>query len=110
MEFGCFESCCNRSFRPGKKYQFLPWHHEGKGVSPSSKYIYACEINTILELDGLKALPEHGVTTVFVNLGNTKLELLHPLGENSPIANFLKKRPDGGIHVRVILRAIHFTL
>lgn len=36
-------------------------------------------------------LPEHGVTTVFVELANTKFELLHPLGDNSPIANFLKK-------------------
>jgi methylmalonyl-CoA/ethylmalonyl-CoA epimerase len=44
-------------------------------------------------------LPEHGVYTVFVDLGNTKIELLHPLGENSPIANFLNKKPDGGIHV-----------
>ncbi|KAI8050253.1 methylmalonyl-CoA Epimerase, Mcee, partial [Syncephalis plumigaleata] len=44
------------------------------------------------------ALPEHGVTTVFVNLGNTKLELLHPLGENSPIANFLSKNKLGGMH------------
>ena len=43
-------------------------------------------------------LPEHGVTTVFVDLGNTKLELLHPLGENSPIAKFLEKNPAGGIH------------
>jgi len=41
---------------------------------------------------------EHGVTTVFVDLGNTKLELLHPLGENSPIRNFLQKKPEGGIH------------
>ncbi|KAF2071467.1 hypothetical protein CYY_007220 [Polysphondylium violaceum] len=41
---------------------------------------------------------EHGVTTVFVGLENTKIELLHPLGENSPIANFLKKNPSGGIH------------
>jgi methylmalonyl-CoA/ethylmalonyl-CoA epimerase len=37
--------------------------------------------------------PEHGVTVVFVNLGNTKIELLHPLGENSPIKNFLEKNP-----------------
>ncbi|KAJ1981480.1 hypothetical protein H4R35_000693 [Dimargaris xerosporica] len=44
------------------------------------------------------ALPEHGVYTVFVNLGNTKLELLHPYGENSPIANFLAKNKHGGIH------------
>ena len=43
-------------------------------------------------------LPEHGVTTVFVNLPNTKIELLYPLGENSPIQRFLDKNPDGGIH------------
>jgi len=44
------------------------------------------------------AQPDHGVTTVFVDLGNTKIELLEPLGENSPIANFLKKNPSGGMH------------
>lgn len=43
-------------------------------------------------------LPEHGVYTVFVELNNTKLELLHPLGEKSPIDAFLKKKPDGGMH------------
>lgn len=43
-------------------------------------------------------LPEHGVTTVFVTLPNTKLELLHPLGEGSPIAGFLARNPAGGIH------------
>ena len=43
-------------------------------------------------------LPEHGVTTVFVTLPNTKLELLHPLGEGSPIAGFLAKNAAGGIH------------
>lgn len=43
-------------------------------------------------------LPEHGVTTVFVELPNTKIELLHPLGANSPIAKFLEKNPDGGMH------------
>lgn len=42
--------------------------------------------------------PEHGVTTVFVGLPNTKIELLHPLGEDSPIANFLSRNPAGGIH------------
>ena len=42
--------------------------------------------------------PEHGVTVVFVNLPNTKIEFLEPLGENSPIAGFLAKNPDGGIH------------
>lgn len=43
-------------------------------------------------------LPEHGVTVVFVELPNTKIELLHPLGEHSPIAGFLAKSPSGGIH------------
>jgi methylmalonyl-CoA/ethylmalonyl-CoA epimerase len=43
-------------------------------------------------------LPEHGVTTVFVNLPNTKIELLFPLGDESPIAKFLEKNPAGGIH------------
>ena len=43
-------------------------------------------------------LPEHGVTTVFVVLPNTKLELLHPLGEGSPIAGFLARNPAGGVH------------
>ncbi|XP_003383303.1 PREDICTED: methylmalonyl-CoA epimerase, mitochondrial-like [Amphimedon queenslandica] len=43
-------------------------------------------------------LPEHGVYTVFVELGDTKIELLHPLGENSPIEGFLKRNPAGGIH------------
>ena len=42
--------------------------------------------------------PEHGVTVVFITLPNTKIELLHPLGENSPIAGFLEKNPAGGIH------------
>src|SRR5215216_38478 len=42
--------------------------------------------------------PEHGVTTVFITLPNTKIELLEPLGEASPIAKFLERNPDGGIH------------
>ncbi len=42
--------------------------------------------------------PDHGVTTVFVSLPNTKIELLAPLGANSPIAKFLESNPDGGIH------------
>ncbi len=43
-------------------------------------------------------LPAHGVTTVFVELDNTKIELLHPLGRNSPIAAFLQRNPAGGVH------------
>ena len=42
--------------------------------------------------------PAHGVTVVFVELPNTKIELLHPLGEASPIAKFLERNPNGGIH------------
>jgi methylmalonyl-CoA/ethylmalonyl-CoA epimerase len=42
--------------------------------------------------------PDHGVTTVFVTLPNTKIELLEPLGEGSPIAKFLDRNPDGGVH------------
>jgi methylmalonyl-CoA/ethylmalonyl-CoA epimerase len=55
--------------------------------------------------DSLKAkvsapqvLPEHGVTVVFVEFANTKIELLEPLDESSPIASFLAKKPDGGMH------------
>ena len=45
-----------------------------------------------------QAQPAHGVTTVFVELPNTKIELLQPLGENSPVAAFLERHPAGGIH------------
>ncbi len=42
--------------------------------------------------------PDHGVTVIFITLPNTKIELLHPLGDDSPIAGFLAKNPSGGIH------------
>lgn len=45
-----------------------------------------------------QALPEHGVTVVFVELENTKIELLEPLGDDSPIRSFLEKNPSGGMH------------
>lgn len=45
-----------------------------------------------------QSLPEHGVKVVFVELPNTKIEFLEPLGENSPIAKFLEKNADGGMH------------
>ncbi|HUN98009.1 MAG TPA: methylmalonyl-CoA epimerase [Bradyrhizobium sp.] len=50
------------------------------------------------EVSAAVAQPDHGVTTVFVNLPNTKIELLAPLGENSPIGKFLERNPDGGMH------------
>ena len=45
-----------------------------------------------------KALPEHGVTVVFVEMANSKVELLEPLGQGSPIAKFLEANPNGGMH------------
>ena len=45
-----------------------------------------------------QAEPDHGVTVVFIDLPNTKIELLQPLGEDSPILGFLEKNPSGGIH------------
>jgi methylmalonyl-CoA/ethylmalonyl-CoA epimerase len=50
------------------------------------------------EVSKPQALEEHGVTVVFITLPNTKIELLEPLGGESPIARFLEKNPDGGIH------------
>jgi len=50
------------------------------------------------EVGAPQAEPAHGVTVIFITLPNTKIELLHPLGENSPIAGFLAKNPAGGIH------------
>ena len=50
------------------------------------------------EVSGATDMAEHGVTTVFVNLPNTKIELISPLGENSPIAKFLERNPKGGVH------------
>jgi methylmalonyl-CoA/ethylmalonyl-CoA epimerase len=43
-------------------------------------------------------MPEHGVTTVFVELANAKIELIAPLGEDSPLAKFLERNPAGGVH------------
>ena len=58
--------------------------------------IYGSDLGA--EVSAAVPQPDHGVTTVFVNLPNTKIELLSPLGEGSPIAKFLERNPDGGIH------------
>jgi len=50
------------------------------------------------KITGKVAQPDHSVSTVFVELPNTKIELIEPLGENSPIENFLKANPKGGMH------------
>lgn len=60
----------------------------------SAKYrdVFGADVSAPLDM------PDHGVTTVFVNLPNTKIELICPLGENSPIAKFLERNPEGGVH------------
>jgi methylmalonyl-CoA/ethylmalonyl-CoA epimerase len=50
------------------------------------------------EVSDVVPQPDHGVSTVFITLPNTKIELLQPLGEASPIEKFLERNPDGGIH------------
>ena len=50
------------------------------------------------KVSDVKPLAEHGVSTLFVDLGSTKIELLHPLGDGSPISTFLEKNPNGSIH------------
>ena len=52
----------------------------------------------LADVSQTQSLPEHGVTVAFVTLPNTKVELLEPLGEGSPIAAFLAKNPGGGMH------------
>ena len=56
------------------------------------KNILGANVSDILDL------PDHGVKTIFVQLDNTKIELIEPLGSNSPIQSYLSKKPDGGMH------------
>ncbi len=51
-----------------------------------------------VQISAPQILPEHGVTVVFIDTGNSKIELLEPLGDDSPIAKFLDRNPDGGMH------------
>ena len=55
-------------------------------------------MNHMNHMNTEKSLPEHGVRVVFVELSNTKIELLEPINKSSPIANFLEKNVNGGIH------------
>ena len=50
------------------------------------------------EVSAPMRLPDHGVTTVFVKLANTQIELLHPIDDSSPVKNFLDRNPAGGVH------------
>ncbi len=63
-------------------------------VAAAEQYraVLGAEVSTPIDL------PEHGVSTVFVNLPNAKIELLHPLGDQSPITGFLARNPSGGVH------------
>ena len=63
-----------------------------EGAAASYRGLFGAEVSAISEL------PRHGVRLVFVELSNTKIELLQPLGENSPIRRFLERHPAGGIH------------
>ena len=63
-----------------------------KAAGKQYKDIFVAKVSDVVEQ------PDHGVSTVFIDLGNTKIELLEELGENSPIGNFVKKNPKGGMH------------
>ncbi|XP_055349332.1 ethylmalonyl-CoA/methylmalonyl-CoA epimerase-like [Paramacrobiotus metropolitanus] len=63
-----------------------------KASAEMYKNVLGAKVSEVTEL------PEHGVYTVFVELPNSKIELLHPLGKNSPIQGFLDKNKSGGIH------------
>jgi methylmalonyl-CoA/ethylmalonyl-CoA epimerase len=97
-------SACNQRFSPetpkvpDKLWQIGKLNHVAIAVPDIDK-----AVNLFGGVLGAKCSekmpqPEHGVYTVFVELGETKLELLYPLGEKSPIANFLEKNKSGGIH------------
>ena len=95
----------SRSYAPTPQRTFSsgPWNlgilnHTAIAVPDLEKSISFYRDTLKADVSEPEDLPEHGVTVVFVNLPNTKIELLHPLGENSPIAGFLKKNKDGGIH------------
>ena len=68
-------------------------------ATPDLDQASAIYANTLgASISNRQELPEHGVTVVFVELPNTKIELLEPLGDDSPIASFLARNPAGGIH------------
>ena len=86
---------------PSSVMAFGKLNHVAIAVPSSRPILEAAEMYRILfgaEISNPVDLPEHGVTTVFVKLPNTKIELLHPLGDKSPIAGFFDKNPSGGIH------------
>jgi len=73
-------------------------NHVAIAVRDIAKAAQVYRITLGAEVSAAVPQPAHGVTTVFITLPNTKIELLEPLGEASPIAKFLERSPDGGIH------------
>jgi methylmalonyl-CoA/ethylmalonyl-CoA epimerase len=73
-------------------------NHVAIAVSDISKASKVYRDTLGAEVSAKVAQPDHGVSTVFITLPNTKIELLEPLGSDSPIAKFLERNPDGGIH------------
>ena len=73
-------------------------NHIAIAVPNLEKAALTWEIALGASVSSPQALPEHGVTLVFIESPNSKVELLEPLGENSPIKKFLEKNPNGGIH------------
>src|SRR3974377_396521 len=73
-------------------------NHVAVAVKDIAKAAKVYNDTLVAEVSGQVPQPDHGVTTVFITLPNTKIELLEPLGEGSPIAKFLDRNPDGGIH------------
>jgi methylmalonyl-CoA/ethylmalonyl-CoA epimerase len=73
-------------------------NHVAIAVRDIAKAVHVYRDTLGAEVSAAVAQPDHGVTTVFITLANTKIELLEPLGEGSPIAKFLDRNPDGGIH------------
>jgi len=73
-------------------------NHVALVVPDLAKAVAAYRLQLGASVSELVALPEHGVTVVFITLLNTKIELLEALGEGSPIRAFLEKNPSGGMH------------
>ena len=73
-------------------------NHIAIAVPNAEKAAEVYRLNFACEPSSPEDLPDHGVRVVFVDVGNTKLEFISPIGENSPISKFLTKNPKGGVH------------
>src|SRR5262249_50609987 len=89
---------CPHPFTQGPRCMIGRLNHGAMAVGDIAKAAATYRETLGAEVSAATAQPEHGVTTVFINLPNTKIELLEPYGEGSPIAKFLERNPDGGIH------------